>query len=321
MRLPSFSITIEWENARFAELIRTRRMLRELRAQLIDLEPDLAAPPEVLFLYSPENVPEEVVQDVIAEDFHPKTVPAVTRIIATDNLRYYEQKNYGAQHSGGDIKVFLDSDVVPERGWLRALLSSFENPDVGVVGGQTYLEYRTLYTRAFALFWVWQLRDPGHGLVPAAKFFANNVAFRSEVFAAHPFPDLPTNRDQCTRLARQLISANVGVFLQKDARVSHPPPRGIWNFIKKAINDGRDQALIRADERRNTPMWKGVWWNFVNGLTRSRARFRAEYHRVGLNPITVELAYSLAVIWYALRAVGELLTLARPSLVPRLFPV
>lgn len=319
MGFPTFSITIEWENARFAELKRTRRMLRELRAQLIELAPE--TPPEILFLYSPDHVSEALVRDVIAEDFYPKTVPAVTRIMATDNLRYYEQKNYGAQHTGGDIKIFLDSDVVPERGWLRALLSSFENPEVGVVGGQTYMEYRGLYTRAFALFWIWQLRDPGQGLVPASKFYANNVAFRSEIFAAHPFPDLATNRDQCTVLARELCAAKVGLFLQKSARVSHPPPRGAWNFIKKAINDGRDQALIRAEERRNTSMWKGVWWNFRNGLVRSRARFRTEYHKVGLNPITAEFGYGLAILWYALRAFGEVLTLTRPSLVPRLFPV
>src|SRR5262245_56467697 len=98
MPLPSFSITIEWENARFADLARTRKMLRELRAQLIEL--NAPTPPEILFLYSPANVSEEIVRDVIAEDFYPKTVPATTRIIATENFRYYEQKNYGAQHSG-----------------------------------------------------------------------------------------------------------------------------------------------------------------------------------------------------------------------------
>jgi len=319
MPIPTFSITIEWENARFAELVRTRRMLRELRAQLIELAP--AVPPEILFLFSPQNVSESVVRDVVAEDFHPQTVPAVTRIVATDNLRYYEQKNYGAQHSGGDIKVFLDSDVVPERGWLRAILRSFEAPEVGAVGGQTYLEYDSLYTKAFALFWVWQLRDPGEGLVPAPRFYANNVAFRADVFAACPFPDLPTNRDQCTVLARELGRRNIGLYLQKSARVSHPPPRGFWNFVKKAVNDGRDQALLRAEERLNTSPWRGVWWNFRNGLARSYRRFRAEYRKVRLGPVGAVIGFGLAVAWYALRALGEGLTLVRPSLVPRYFPV
>lgn len=319
MRAPSFSITIEWENARFADVGRTRRMLRELRAQLIELAPEVL--PEILFLYSPRNVPEAIVRDVIAEDFHPRTVPAVTRVIATDNLRYYEQKNYGARHSGGDIKIFLDSDVIPERGWLRAILAAFDNPEVGAVGGQTYLEWNSLYTKAFALFWVWPLRDPGQGLVPASIFYANNVAFRAEVFAACPFPDLPTNRDQCTLLARELCARKFGLFQQKSARVSHPPPRGVWNFIKKAVNDGRDQALLRAAERRNTSPWKGVWWNFSNGLRRSYRRFETEHDKVRLGPIGALLGYGLAVAWYALRAFGEALTLARPALVPKLFPV
>jgi hypothetical protein len=319
MPLPTFSITIEWENARFAELVRTRRMLRELRAQLIELAPPV--PPEILFLYSPGHVPEALVRDVIAEGFHPQTVPAVTRIVATDNLRYYEQKNYGAQHSGGDIKVFLDSDVVPERGWLRSILESFEKPEVGAVGGQTYLEFDSFYTKAFALFWVWQLRDPAEGLVPARLFYANNVAFRADVFAACPFPDLPTNRDQCTVLARELSRRGIGLYLQKSARVSHPPPRGFWNFVKKAVNDGRDQALMRADQRLNTSPWRGVYWNFRNGLVRSYRRFRTEHRKVRLGPIGAVAGYGLAVAWYALRALGEGLTLVRPSLVPRYFPV
>lgn len=319
MRIPTFSITIEWENARFAELVRTRRMLRELRAQLIELAPE--TPPEILFLYSPDNVPEAIVRDVIAEDFHPQGVPCVTRIIATDNLRYYEQKNYGAQHSGGAIKVFLDSDVVPERGWLRAILGSFENPEVGAVGGQTYLEFNSLYTKAFALFWVWQLRDPGQGLVPATKFYANNVAFRAEIFAACPFPDLATNRDQCTMLARELCSRNIGLYLQKSARVHHPPPRGFWNFVKKAVNDGRDQAMLRAEERLNTSQWRGVYWNFRNGLVRSFHRFRTQHRDVRLGPVGAVLGFGLAVAWYGLRAVGEALHLAHPSLVPKYFPV
>lgn len=319
MRIPTFSITIEWENARFADLGRTRRMLRELRAQLIELAPPV--PPEILFLYSPQNVPEELVRDVIAEDFCPKSVPAVTRVIATDNLRYYEQKNYGAQHSGGEIKVFLDCDVVPEHGWLKAILRAFENPEVGAVGGQTYLEFNSLYTKAFALFWVWQLRDPGTELVPAPHFYANNVAFRAEVFAACPFPDLPTNRDQCTMLARELGRRNIGLYLQKSARVHHPPPRGVWNFVRKAVNDGRDQALLRAAERLNTSPWRGVYWNFRNGLVRSFHRFRTQRRKVRLGPIGAVLGFGLAVAWYSLRALGEALHLAHPALVPRYFPV
>lgn len=44
------SISIEWENGRFAELARTRRMLRALREQLIALPPP-REPPQINLLY------------------------------------------------------------------------------------------------------------------------------------------------------------------------------------------------------------------------------------------------------------------------------
>ena len=50
-------------------------------------------------------------------------------------LRYYALKNLGAQLCEQPVVVFLDSDVVPEPGWLRRLLEPFARRDVEVVGG------------------------------------------------------------------------------------------------------------------------------------------------------------------------------------------
>ena len=188
-RTPTFSIIIEWENVRFIDLNRTREMLRVLRTELKTIQPPLR-PPEVLFLYTVQNVPEALVRQVLADDFKPEDVPAITRVIPTDNLRYYEQKNFGAAHSSGEIKILLDSDVLPEAGWLSAMLKSFEDPRVHVVAGQTYMAYDSFYTRAFALFWCWPLRDTTPGLTPSKIFHANNVAYRSEIYDAYPFPNL-----------------------------------------------------------------------------------------------------------------------------------
>lgn len=320
MVLPTFSVIVEWENARFAELGRTRKTLRALRAQLEELAPD--TPPEVVFLYTRENICGEMVRRVIAEEFQPATAAALTRIVETEGLRYYEQKNFGARIAGGDIKVFLDCDVVPEPGWLRALLSSFTRAEVAVAAGQTYIEYDSLYSRAVALFWFCPLRDPRPGLAPTHVFHANNVAFRAEVFAAFPFPDLPTNRDQCLMLARRFQAAGVGLYTQRDARAGHPVPLGLWYFIRKAINDGRDQALLRGiGEYSTLPRARHVWWNFRNGVVRNFHRFRKHRRDVGLGPIAAAVAFAIAVAWYAFKAVGEALTELNPRLVPRLFPV
>ncbi len=321
--LPTFSIAIEWENARFAELERTRRMLRALREQLCDL-PAQPEPPQIIFIYDREVIDGEMVQNVVAEEFKPELVPARTRIIATQGLRYYEQKNFGALQTDTEVKIFLDCDVVPEPGWLAALLDSFQNPEVGTVAGQTYIEYdNTLYSKAFALFWFFPLRDPNNELHRSTHFHANNVAFRSDIFARFPFPDIAAYRGHCGVLADTLTANGVGIYVQKRARVSHPTPLGLHFFMARAMNNGRDDVLVaRARVGRNSPLpLRSVYWNFFQSMKNSFRKFRKHAREVGLNPGSAVAAYVIPLSYFSLKALGELLTFMRPNLVCRLFKV
>lgn len=190
---PTFSISIEWENARFAELERTRAMLLVLSEQLIALPPP-REPPQINLLYDRTVIDGDMVRRVVSEELQPDSLPAVTRIVPNEGLRYYDQKNFGASISDAELTIFLDSDAILEPGWLAALIASFENPAVGAVAGENYIEYDNFYSKAFALFWFFPLRDTAEDLRPADHFHANNSAFRSEIFAANPFPKLPTFR-------------------------------------------------------------------------------------------------------------------------------
>lgn len=60
------------------------------------------------------------------------------KVLPTTGKRYYELKNYGATHIRSDVLVFLDSDVIPEDGWLEALLEAIKQPG-GRCGGRQYL--------------------------------------------------------------------------------------------------------------------------------------------------------------------------------------
>jgi hypothetical protein len=318
---PTFSISIEWENARFAELERTRRMLRALREQLLALPPP-TKPPQINVLYDCGTIDGDVVQRVIAEEFQPDSLPAVTSIIPSDGLRYYQQKNFGGLQGEFDLTILLDCDVVPEPGWLQAMISAFDNPKAGVVAGETYVEYSTFYSKAFALFWFFPLRDPSTGLLPATFFHANNVAFRSEVFAAYPFPDIPIYRGQCTVLGHTLLANDIGLYVQKEARVSHPVPLTVRYFIGRALNNGRDEVLVKAMlERPNRRQLQTVYWNYRTGIVGSYRKIRAHGGEVGLSPLGAMAAYVVAVTYFTLKAVGEVITHIRPNLVARLFPI
>jgi hypothetical protein len=319
--IPTFSIVIEWENARFTELNRTRRMLRALRDQLINLQAPVQ-PPQIIFLHDRRIIDEALVRQVVGDELKPDSLPVVTRIIQTDGLRYYEQKNFGALQAEAEIKIFLDCDVVPESGWLAAILESFRNPDVGAVAGETYVECAGLYSKAFALFWIFGLRDPSSDLRPAPSFYANNVAFRADVFARYSFPNLQTYRGQCFVLSETLHANGIGLFVQKRARVSHPVPIGLWFFIARALNAGRDEVLCAVHlNQHNRLLLPSISRNYKNSVVSSFRKIRKHGRDVELGTIAAIAAYGIAFAYFSLKTIGEVLTFIRPNVVRRMFKV
>ena len=318
--VPTFSISIEWENVRFSELNRTRKVLRQLRRELSGLAP-LPEPPEVVFLYDRQAVDGDLVAQVVNEELLPQTIPVRTRFIATDRLRYYELKNFSAASIESEILVFLDCDVIPEQGWLAALLEPFADPAVQVVGGESYIDCEGLYSKALALFWFAELRNEASGLVPAGFFYANNVAFRRQFFLTHPFPEVPAFRKQCTLLSEALRADGVELLRQQRARVSHPCPRGLRNFAASALHNGRDQAIY-ADLRygHNRRRWRMACGNYRNRLNYSFKRIADHHNEVSLGKAGAMGAFAIAFAYCSLRALGEAVSIVRPNLIQRLLP-
>ena len=240
--LPSFSAVVEWENARLTGAERATRMLRALVAQTRDLLGELEERPELIILYEKGVIAPEVIETSLSRACRSE-VPLELRFHATEGSNYYGQKNEGAELASRDYVLFLDSDVVPEPGWLRAMLGSLRG-GVEVVGGGTYVETGSFLGRAFGLFWFFPLRAPSKGLREANFFYANNVIFRRELFLAHKFPDLPLYRGHCAILANRLHKHGVRLYLQTDAIVAHPPPNP-KHFAHRAVSEGYDLTIRR----------------------------------------------------------------------------
>jgi hypothetical protein len=318
--VPSLSVVVEWENARLSEAQRSLRLLAELVGQLDAERAGSSRAVEVLVLHNPEAVDGAAIEAMIDRVRPRERWPARVRLLASGERGYYEQKNFGVRHTTGEIVLFVDSDVVPEPGWLGRLLAAFDDPEVGVVCGSTYVEPCRWYDRAMALFWLFPLRSTRDGLEETGSIYANNVAFRRALIEANPFPDLPTFRGQCGSLARSLRAQSVRIHRHTGARVSHPPPNGLRHFVNRAMAEGHDEAL-RDRLRGRRKVLKPSLKDFGRRMGDSTRRIAREHREVGLGPAGAVGAWGLALGYYGCKLAGRLLTAANPAIVRRHFPI
>lgn len=313
--LPSPAIVVEWENVALAESARANRMLLRLGEQLRDLAPRFEADPEVLVLFDPDEVQEERLAATVDRHLREGTDdPFTVQVVRSPDAAYYEQKNRGARRADRDVVVFLDSDVVPEEGWLENVVSPFADPGTDVVAGHTYMVDDSPYETAFKYFWFFPTRDQSRD----SGFFANNVAFRRDLFLDYEFPDRPTFRGQCGELATQLQRDGVGILQQSTAVCSHPPPNGWTHFVTRALCTGYDYEIAR--QRGGGTLAYGLLraaGMFVKNVLGSvnRIAVRRRVSRTDDDLPVLLAALALGVSFYLLAFVGQVLTAFDPDLI------
>jgi Glycosyl transferase family 2 len=234
--------------------------------------------------------------------------------VPTDGLRYYQLKNEGVRRSRGDILLFVDSDVIPDDGWLRTLVGSFRDPAIQVVMANPYVEADSLYGKAFALAWYFPSRTPEDRPTPTPHSFANSIAFRRETIQRHPFPD---DRElyigQCRDFTEMLRRIGIEVYMNPAARVRHPPPK----FLRSAVINGHD-AVIRQRRAGDTRA-RASYWRLRGHLATAAHRVGAERRTVGLSRAGAGAALAIAASYYVVFFAAELLTWVSPRAVHRLY--
>jgi len=334
------SIIIEWENVRLSELGRSKAMLRQLSAQILqltDMTNGTASSPEqtflsrfreveVMVLYDDKEIDGSVIARIIEEVIKSDHLDIQLRLLPAPGRRYYQLKNFGAQRATGNFIVFLDSDVIPEEGWLLHLLAAFANPEVQVVGSNVYIDPSDLYAKAFALGWFFPLRAEDETLHKVHYFFANSVAFRKEVFAKFAFPVLKgTSRGACGKLAQTLTEHGVGIYQNRAARLSHPPPNGLKHFIIRALAEGRDHLLfhkhIGAPDKAKLHKLPKSFEHFRFLTTRAAQSIVKNRACVNLSLACVPGAVWIMSVYYLLYLMGEIMTRVSPSFMEKHFEI
>ena len=307
------TIVVEWDNARLSEADRSIRLLEQLDLQVRAL----GRPAEIIVCYDGTELDRVALAELVRRHL------AVPWRLEASRGEYYALKNYAASLSTGDPIVFVDSDVVPESGWLVHLLSCFDDPDVEVACGSTYIDPATLLGKAFALFWFYPLRPRRGERARTMRFYANNVAFRRRTFERFPFPLAgQASRGSCLALATQLADAGIPIWSNSAARMSHPPPNGLHHFIVRALAQGRDRFLReRPRSRSRLGALLAIGARLARNLARSAREIGSGYRRVGVPLWQLPAIAVIATAYYGLFFCGEVATILRGEWMARNFRI
>jgi len=224
-------------------------MLEELARQLGPFDGAV----EVLVLFNPEQISGTVIEEILGR--HLRITPArddiSVRTVSSPGLHYYDLRNHGARIARGGIIVCLDSDVIPEPGWLASLTGPIRSdPTISFVGGETHLDHTaSFFDKSFALGWIFPMRSSDDSLRRGddRQFWANNMACRREFLLENPYPTRPDShesRNACRRLRDQLAAQGIPIWRAGNARVSHPAPDGWSKALLHGLVEGRDNAII-----------------------------------------------------------------------------
>ncbi|HEU0035561.1 MAG TPA: glycosyltransferase family 2 protein [Kofleriaceae bacterium] len=174
---------------------------------------------------------------------------AAIRWLDVGDAGYYEHKNRGFDAATGDIVAFLDGDCTPVAGWLAAIAAPFATGARVVAGATSYPGPLAALANAID-FPYFDGRDARRVAIADApptvrNFFANNVAFAREVFAARRYPAIePMFHGQCQVLGLQLLADGIEVHFAPAARVSHAWPDGVAEHLEVRLLRGADTVSL-----------------------------------------------------------------------------
>jgi hypothetical protein len=174
---------------------------------------------------------------------------AIEWVELPSDVTYYEAKNAGFDASTAELVVFADADCWPDSGWLAALLDSFEDPAVRVAAGRTTYRRDLLGVAASTIDFMYFGNPAGTNCT--RNFYANNVAFRRDVFAAHRYGEHQMYRGHCVVLGLRLREAGVPIRFVPGARTIHRFPDRLAELARLRLLRGEDLCEVAPHLRRS----------------------------------------------------------------------
>jgi hypothetical protein len=163
-------------------------------------------------------------------------------VLLPPDTGYYEAKNLGFDATSADVVVFGDADCWPDPAWLDRLVAPFlEGPGAQVVAGRTTYRDDVIGAAATSIDFMYFPSPLGEGTT--RNFYANNVAFRREVFGARRYQAAPgIYRGHCQRLGLRLAEDGVPVRYEPAAHTVHRFPDSAAELFRLRLLRGADTS-------------------------------------------------------------------------------
>ena len=165
-----------------------------------------------------------------------------------DGTSYYEAKNIGFEATTAEVVAFGDSDCWPVPEWLERLFQPFTltGPDgqpIQVVAGRTTYRGDLLGIAATTIDFMYFQSPLAAGCT--RNFYANNVAFRREGFAARKYAPAPgMYRGHCQILGFRLSQDSVPIIFEPQARTIHRFPDSGGELVHLRLLRGSDTVEL-----------------------------------------------------------------------------
>jgi rhamnosyltransferase len=172
-------------------------------------------------------------------------IPAMT-------FHHARTRNFAASLAQGEILIFLVADAIPaSKGWLRTLISNFDDPSVGAVYGRQLPKPGSSPEREDTLDTLYGdqriVKDPGHrnGLGYRFYHFSDvNAAIRRSVWEAVRFPeDLRVFED--LGIAKGILDRGWKIVYEPKSPVFHSHSHTTFGLFKRYFDIGYTLRLLK----------------------------------------------------------------------------
>jgi cellulose synthase/poly-beta-1,6-N-acetylglucosamine synthase-like glycosyltransferase len=244
-------------------------------------------------------------------EFLQKEAKRMKKLAALQDLRPGRNpaRNTGIARAKGKFILFVDSDCIPEKGWISEMLKPFKNGKVGGVIGTTIADRK-------GLFWY-------HMENRYLQFIGHNNAYRTElVRKLGGFDERFRTAKEDTDLSFRVMKAGWEVVYQPSAKMTHTSRRAPVTFRLRNQRHFVYDGLLRAKH----PDLYGKYFRYTDYRNTAIATAclvvcTALLPVFPLLPAAVAVAYISAALSKLLKADGTLKEKAGFLLLAWLIPV